>query len=81
MELRDAQEKFRAAGIALYAISYDDQKVLAEVAETLGIEYSGKSLGKLAERLETKTCSPIQADVHGFWRIGHFPQRLLTVLL
>ena len=39
MELRDAQEKFRAAGVALYAISYDDREALAELAETLGIEY------------------------------------------
>jgi len=39
VELRDAQEKFREAGVALYAISYDDRKVLAELAETLGIEY------------------------------------------
>ena len=39
MELRDAQEKFRAAGIRLYAISYDDCAVLAELAEVLGIEY------------------------------------------
>jgi len=37
--LRDAQEKFRAAGVALYAISYDDQAVLAETSKALGIDY------------------------------------------
>ena len=37
--MRDAQEKFRDAGVALYAISYDDQEVLAETSKTLGIEY------------------------------------------
>jgi peroxiredoxin len=32
-ELRDAYAKFQAAGIELYAISYDDQKRLARSRE------------------------------------------------
>ena len=38
-ELRDAYDKFLAAGIKLYAISYDDQEILAEYAEKESIPY------------------------------------------
>jgi hypothetical protein len=37
--LRDAFEKFEAAGVRLYAISYDDQKVLADFSEKQRIPY------------------------------------------
>lgn len=37
--MRDAYEKFQAAGIELYAISYDDQEVLAEFSEKQNIPY------------------------------------------
>lgn len=37
--MRDAYDKFQAAGIALYAISYDDQQVLREFGEKQHIPY------------------------------------------
>ena len=39
MELRDAHAKFREAGVALYAISYDDVGALAAFAKAYGIDY------------------------------------------
>ena len=39
MELRDAQERFRALGIKLYAISYDEPDAIAAFAENYGITY------------------------------------------
>ena len=38
-ELRDAFDKFEAAGIKLYALSYDDQETLAEFAQKQGGQY------------------------------------------
>jgi hypothetical protein len=38
--LRDAFDKFEAAGIKLYALSYDDQETLAEFAEKQGVQYT-----------------------------------------
>ncbi|MCH2169769.1 redoxin domain-containing protein [Myxococcota bacterium] len=40
VELRDAYEKFEAQGIRLYAISYDDGRVLREFSENYQIPYS-----------------------------------------
>ncbi len=37
--MRDAYSKFQAAGIRLYAISYDDQEVLSEFSNTQKIPY------------------------------------------
>ena len=37
--MRDAYEKFREHGIELYAISYDDQKVLSEFASKQNIPF------------------------------------------
>ncbi len=39
-ELQDALPKFRAAGIKLYAVSYDAPEALAAFAEARGIEFS-----------------------------------------
>ena len=39
-ELRDSYAKFEAAGIKLYALSYDDQETLAEFAENQRIPYT-----------------------------------------
>ena len=39
MELRDAYPKFQAAGVKLYAISYDDQEALAAFAGDQNIPY------------------------------------------
>jgi hypothetical protein len=38
--LRDAFDKFEAAGIKLYALSYDDQETLAEFAQKQGVQYT-----------------------------------------
>ena len=37
--MRDAYDKFKEAGIKLYAISYDDQDVLATYAQTENIPF------------------------------------------
>ncbi|MBT5192891.1 MAG: peroxiredoxin family protein [Rhodospirillaceae bacterium] len=37
--MRDAYDKFQAAGIKLYAISYDDREVLAAYAEAEEIPF------------------------------------------
>jgi peroxiredoxin len=39
VELRDAQDRFEALGIRLYAISYDEVEALAAFAENYGIRY------------------------------------------
>ena len=38
--MRDAFDKFEAAGVKLYALSYDDQETLAEFSEQLGIQFT-----------------------------------------
>lgn len=38
--MRDAFDKFEAAGIKLYALSYDDQETLAEFAQKQGVQYT-----------------------------------------
>jgi hypothetical protein len=38
--LRDAFDKFEAAGIKLYALSYDDQETLAEFVQKQGVPYT-----------------------------------------
>lgn len=38
--MRDAFAKFEAAGIKLYALSYDDQETLTEFAEKQGVQYT-----------------------------------------
>lgn len=40
VELRDAMASFKAQGVKLYAISYDDTTVLAEFSEKYEIEYT-----------------------------------------
>lgn len=39
VELRDGYQKFLDAGVKLYAISYDDQEVLQDFAQTYDIQY------------------------------------------
>ena len=38
--MRDAFHKFEAAGIKLYALSYDDQETLAEFAHNQRVQYT-----------------------------------------
>lgn len=38
--MRDAFDKFEAAGIKLYALSYDDRETLAEFAQKQGVQYT-----------------------------------------
>ena len=38
--MRDAFDKFEAAGIKLFALSYDDQETLAEFAQKQGVQYT-----------------------------------------
>ena len=38
--MRDAFDKFEAAGVKLYALSYDDQETLAEFAQKQGVQYT-----------------------------------------
>jgi hypothetical protein len=61
--LRDAFDKFEAAGIKLYALSYDDQDTLAEFAQEQGVQYTLlsdtdsrviKQFGLLNEQLSKK---------------------------